>query len=361
MLVLREKSGFVYGFEREMAALAMEVDEVLARKGSVEETVETLRSHAPEKLLYDMATLLRYGSKNDESYEPPMDLGQMEYDGLEGTVGYAVSEDFAFFVRYPDSSWRETIAPQFAHMPPAKEPTGYDRAVLVSFRACGGGLWQLLFNGREVAAPVPKASMPLVLQENLIIAYYQKAPYLMALHAAAVGRNKRAVVMPGVSGSGKSTLAAHLACHGFELYSDEIAWVQEEGGVAPLPFALNVKEGSWEIVSEACGSLEERPSHLRFDGNKVKLLPPRNLAREEGAVEALVFPRYVSGGECRLEPLSACEALGRIRESGYQLCTPLTRENFEKILEYLLSRECYELRYGSLSGARRRIEALMEE
>ena len=51
--------------------------------------------------------------------------------------------------------------------------------------------------------------------------------YLM-LHAAALERNGRAVILPGDPGAGKSTLTAALMLSGWRLLSDEITLVDRE-------------------------------------------------------------------------------------------------------------------------------------
>jgi hypothetical protein len=152
-------------------------------------------------------------------------------------------------------------------------------------------------------------------------------------------------------------LTAALAATGFSLFSDEIARLDREGRLTPIPFSLNVKEGSWKVLAPYYPMLEERPEYLRFDGQRVKLLPPKNLSEENVEVSTILFPRYEKGAKCRLKPLSAAEALRRITEAGYQLGRPLCEEDFEALLSHLLSKPSYELSYGSLDEA---IEAVNE-
>ncbi|WP_456452206.1 hypothetical protein [Hydrogenimonas sp.] len=317
--------------EKALAQLAMQLPD-----GAVEQIVDTLRG--------DIDT-------SDETYESPLDIGEFVPDGKE-RVTYRAGDVLGFYIAFPMSEFYERIEPQFRHLQVEYNASHFvTRSVNVDIERAKNGLWQLYFNQKPIAAPVALETMPLILQENLIIAYYQARSYLMALHAAAVSVEGRTVVMPAASGSGKSTLAAAFAARGYGLFSDEIALVGHEGRVCPLPFSMNIKEGSWEVLASLYPALMHQPSHLRFDGQLVKFLSPVNLKQAEEEVGAIVFPKYEKDASCKVEELSACETLRRIKEAGYQLDEPLVVERFERILEHLLAKPSYALTYGSLDEA----------
>lgn len=295
--------------------------------------------------------------KEAESFEPPMNLGTFLEDG-KSREWVEIPGRIAFGIAYPTFTWRERIAPLFSHLE-VDEP-GVKRKVAVDFLPDAEGLWQLTFNGSKIARPAAIETMPLILQENMIIATYQSEPYLMALHAGAVGKDGRCVVMPGASGSGKSTLTAVMANEGYDLFSDEIALVNEEGGVEPLPFRLNLKEGSWAVMENRGIREESTAKHLRFDGQLVKLFFPVNLAKNPAKIAALVFPKYVKGARCETRPLSEAATLKRIEASGYQIPHPFTPESFSRVLEYVVSTPAYEMRYGDLEEAVETIGALLD-
>ncbi|MGY6512292.1 hypothetical protein ACXIUH_25465, partial [Vibrio parahaemolyticus] len=64
---------------------------------------------------------------------------------------------------------------------------------------------------------------------NLQMALAQRR-YLL-LHASAVERDGRALLMTGESGAGKSTLAALLMTHGWRLMGDEFALLDPATGL----------------------------------------------------------------------------------------------------------------------------------
>ena len=360
LFLLNTQSGHVLGFEKESAALALHVDELLKRND--EKALAQLATQLPDGTVERIVDTLRDDIEtSDETYEPPLDIGEFVPDGKE-RVAYRAVDVLFFHIAFPTPEFAERIEPQFRHLRVKEEEDAsrpVARSVNVDIERAENGLWQLYFNQKPIAAPVASETMPLILQENLIIAYYQARPYLMALHAAAVSVEGRAVVMPAVSGSGKSTLAAAFAARGYGLFSDEIALVGHDGRVRPVPFSMNIKEGSWRVMEPHYPALMHRPSHLRFDGQLVKFLSPVNLKEDCEEVGAIVFPKYEKGASCRVEELSACETLRRIKEAGYQLDEPLVAERFESILEHLLAKPSYALTYGSLDEAMATVRELV--
>jgi HprK-related kinase A len=67
----------------------------------------------------------------------------------------------------------------------------------------------------------------------------------LLIHASAVERGGRAVIMPGDSGSGKSTLAALLGENGWRLLADEFVMIDMATGmVLPFPRAISLKNSA---------------------------------------------------------------------------------------------------------------------
>lgn len=67
----------------------------------------------------------------------------------------------------------------------------------------------------------------------------------LLIHASAVERGGRAVIMPGDSGSGKSTLAALLGENGWRLLADEFVMIDMANDmVLPFPRAISLKNSA---------------------------------------------------------------------------------------------------------------------
>jgi len=72
-----------------------------------------------------------------------------------------------------------------------------------------------------------------------LIAQFDRHP----LHAAAVARDGRAVLLVGESGAGKSTLAYLASCAGFDVIAEDHAWIQLEPALRVWGGARRVRLG----------------------------------------------------------------------------------------------------------------------
>ncbi len=352
LILFDEKEGYVFGLEKESAALFLHLDELLCTYS--EDEITKLFPDISDRYLKSLFDIREGRAGKNESYEPPVKIGPFEPD-MKDRIHYDTGE-ITFSIAYPDSSFFDAIDPIFAHMR-TLSPKG--KRVNVDF-VLTEGEWRILFNETYIAAAADMESLPLVLQENMIILHYQSRPYLVAIHAGAIGAGSKAIVFPGVSGSGKSTLTAAMAAKGYYLYSDEIALVGNDAKISSLPFCINIKEGSWSLLKDRFPILSDLRSYRRFDSQRVKLLPPLNLAENRADIYAVVFLEFdESCTESSLVPLSSCETLSRIKEAGYQLSEPLNKESLEKILSGLLEPGGFLLRYGSLEDALKEIESML--
>jgi hypothetical protein len=82
---------------------------------------------------------------------------------------------------------------------------------------------------------------------------------VLAIHAATVVVDGRAVVLAGRSGAGKSTLTLALLRAGAQLLTDELTLIDGDGStVLPYPRAVHVSPTTVELLPEL-GFLRERP------------------------------------------------------------------------------------------------------
>lgn len=156
----------------------------------------------------------------------------------------------------------------------------------------------------------------------------------LLIHAAAVERGGRAIILPGDSGSGKSTLAALLGEHGWRLMSDEFILIDIATGEAiPFPRPISLKNSAIPVM-EALIEDKARFGPLLSDTPKGELrhLRPRAdaIARmHERARPALIlFPRY--GDAASTEGVSQSELFMRITE-GSTNYIPLGQPAFERL------------------------------
>lgn len=157
----------------------------------------------------------------------------------------------------------------------------------------------------------------------------------LLLHASAVERDGRVLVMTGASGSGKSTLAALLACQGWRFLGDEFVLLDPlSGDIMPFPRLISLKNSAIAAMEAA------RPDALfgplmrdTPKGDIRHMVPPADaIARmgEGGRPALLLFPRFgepiavrsVAAGETFMRLTQASTNYVALGESGF---TALTR------------------------------------
>lgn len=176
----------------------------------------------------------------------------------------------------------------------------------------------------------------------------------VTLHAAAVARGDRLVLLAGESGAGKTTVTLALLRAGWSYLSDDLAPVSVETGlVHPFPKPLGVKDPArWDDLHGAFPGLTGiDPPTGSF------LVPPApwDVAPAPLPARALIFPRFEPGAALQIEGVSAAKAAALA--SAY-----LRRLDPERVA--LLNRlcsaaACFTLRYGSTQEAIAAIDDLV--
>lgn len=166
----------------------------------------------------------------------------------------------------------------------------------------------------------------------------------IALHAAAVARNGRAVLIPGQSGAGKSSLAAWLFDKGFDYLTDELVVLAADGAVEGLARALILKPDADEIVG---GFSRVAPLPRMQAGANLIVRPPFD-AQQAGPVrcDLIIFPSFSPGVPIAIQPISAAQAC--IRLMGCNVNARNLADGGFAILSDLARRVvAVEVRYGS--------------
>ncbi len=135
------------------------------------------------------------------------------------------------------------------------------------------------------------------------------------VHAGVVGRNGRAIVMPGRTHAGKSTLVKAMVDAGATYYSDEFAVIDPDGRVLPYPRALSLRgasgRGARRLSARELGWRETLPA-LRVGAIVVTSFQPgaewSAAAQTAGLTVLDLFANTVSA---RTNTRLACEALAR--------------------------------------------------
>lgn len=140
----------------------------------------------------------------------------------------------------------------------------------------------------------------------------------MLLHASAVARDGRAVILSGESGSGKSTLAALLGEGAWRLMGDEFTLIEPASGDAlGFPRAVSLKNAAIAEMAARIDPARLGPLLAGTPKGDIRHLIPRAdaiAAMHEPARPALIlFPRF--GGAAAIEPMAPGEVFVRLTEA----------------------------------------------
>ncbi len=197
------------------------------------------------------------------------------------------------------------------------------------------------------AAPLPLAHGLLAAEMgmNLQMALAQRR-YLL-LHASAVERDGRALLMTGESGAGKSTLAALLMTRGWRLMGDEFALVDPATGlVHAFPRLISLKNAAIGVMERVVPDARFGPLLAATPKGDIRHLVPDAAAIAAMDVPArpalLLFPTF--GPERAIRPVEPAETFVRLTqastnyvamgERGFDALTGLVRRVPVRAIDY---------------------------
>lgn len=168
------------------------------------------------------------------------------------------------------------------------------------------------------AAPLPLAQGLLAAEMGMNLQLALGGRRYLLLHASAVERDGRAVLMTGESGAGKSTLATLLAASGWRFMGDEFALVDVgTGAVHAFPRLISLKNAAIAAARAAWPEARFGPLLAATPKGDIRHLVPDAraiAAMDEAAVPAaILFPRYGFAPAIRAVPPS--EAFVRLTQA----------------------------------------------
>lgn len=268
-------------------------------------------------------------------------------------------------IRFATPDWCERLRPMLAPLNAGEMvDEGAQGPAHVLELAAGEGLsWYA--DGQCVARGLAPDQVAPVLKSTLVELALQTSRDFGALHAAAVGRAGKCVLLPGQSGSGKSTLAAGLLAEGYDFLGDDTIVLDRTAlAVRPLPFPICVKSGAWDVVAHGFPALRRQPIHRRPDEKRVRYLHASG-ARGNGPIgarydaAAIVFPIWGKDAATALVPLPRPQALRTLLAGFCPLGAGLAATDIARLVAWIARLECYELRFSALDDAIARLKGLL--
>ena len=210
------------------------------------------------------------------------------------------------------------------------------------------------------AAPLPLAQGLLAAEMgmNLQMALGQRR-YLL-LHASAVERQGRALLMTGMSGAGKSTLAALLGSRGWRLMGDEFALVDPETGlIHAFPRLVSLKNGAIGVMQAAMPNARFGPLMRGTPKGDIQHLVPdaEAVARmaEPARPALLLFPRY--GFETAERAVAPSEVFVRLTQASTNY-TALGERGFDALTRLVQTIPARAIDYPDAESALAQVERL---
>lgn len=206
--------------------------------------------------------------------------------------------------------------------------------------------------------PLPQGLLAAEMGMNLQMALGQRR--FLLLHAAAVERDGRAMIMTGESGAGKSTLAALLQARGWRLMADEFVLVEPASGlVYPFPRPVSLKNAAIKVADAALPGAHWGPLMTGTPKGTIRhLLPGRtalDLAERPAAPVLLLFPRF--GLEAEQRPVGAGEAFVRLTQASTNY-VGLGERGFATLTRLVTGVTRMAIDYPDVDAAAAMIEAL---
>jgi len=216
------------------------------------------------------------------------------------------------------------LARLYAHHPLITDDAFIDFHVAIEagrgLRRWLGAQARFVVDGVEPFTPLPQAQALPMIEWGLnwcISAYSQ---HVLVLHAAAVARGNRALIMPAPPGSGKSTLCAALVNRGWRLLSDELTIIRlDTGEISGLARPVNLKNASINVIRHfAPEAFLTKPVRDTVKGTVALMAPSAQSVRDVGQAAQpywVVLPHYRAGASTALVPMQTGAAFLQIAEN----------------------------------------------
>jgi hypothetical protein len=184
----------------------------------------------------------------------------------------------------------------------------------------GSDVYQYVRNGDLKWRGLPVEILNYAIWDLHALAPKRTRDFLL-LHAGAVARDGRVVMLPASPESGKSSLVIALLEAGFEYLSDELGAIDPlTGRVHPFPKRISVTEASLELFPGLAERLADRVG--LSTGLVKRYLRPEDLSASVGSpgpVGLVVFPTGDHQGAPRLTRLSRAQAVALMAANSFNM------------------------------------------
>jgi HprK-related kinase A len=222
---------------------------------------------------------------------------------------------------------------------------------------------QFIVDGTTPFDPFPLEHALPTFEWGLNWVFAQRTNMWLLLHAAAVERDSKALLLPAYPGGGKSTLAASLASRDWRLLSDEFGVVTDDRATV-LPFARPpaIKNAAIDVLRAFAPEASFGPviANTRKGTIAHMRVPRASLARREvsATVGLVAFPEFRPGAACSVSRVGEADAFMRlaVHAFNYEI---LGARGFHMVGAIVRSCPCHVIRYGDLADAHAALDRLV--
>ena len=206
------------------------------------------------------------------------------------------------------------------------------------------------------AAPLPLTQALLAAEMGMNLQMALGWRRQLILHASAVEKDGKALIMTGASGSGKSTLSAMLGRGGWRFMGDEFALIDPiSGDAVPYPRLISLKNEAIAAMQAAAPGAQFGPLMRDTPKGDIRhLVPPLDAitAMDRRAKPALLlFPRFgyapaireVAPSEVFMRLTQASTNYVALGEVGFHALTGFVRQVPARAIDYQTGEEAMAL------------------
>jgi len=218
-----------------------------------------------------------------------------------------------------------------------------------------GAQARFIVDGVEPFTPLPRDQALPMMEWGLNWCITAYSHHILVLHAAAVAKDNRALILPAPPGSGKSTLCAALVNRGWRLLSDELTIVRlDTGEVRGLARPVNLKNASIDVIRDFAPDAYLAKPVLDTTKGTVSLMAPPAASVRQMDIGALphwmILPRYVAGAATTLTPMPTGQAFLQIAENAMNYHI-LGAKGFEAVGQMVDRCQHFSFEYSDLNEA----------
>lgn len=265
-------------------------------------------------------------------------------------------------IHYDGGQAFEFLSLLFADIPAGKTLME-DAPVLALGRLADSDDYTLTFENDQLFRGPLGVSCAAVLFDLVIYHLLNNEDGGIALHAGAVRRKGRVIILPGQSGAGKSTLTAWLTAHGCSYLTDELIFLPEHdhGQIQFFSRPVCLKSAT---VSEIKRLLEKEHLSDILEDNYGAIVPHRRLNPDFSPTpsrpELMLLPVYQAGSSLvieKLSPAKLCMSLMNCHVNARNL----ENHGFNEVVRIARLVPAYRIRYGDFRGIAEALDELLDD